>query len=251
MNNVKAIGFDLFNTLVTVKPHALDEALGRLTASLGAAGLEVDAAKFRADHRRAALQFIEQSRVDGRETHNRFWISAALQAQDYLIAPDDARITRAVEDYFSAFFDFTELIPGTEEMLTTFRSRYPVGLLSNFTHAPAARKLLAQLDISRFFDVILISGEDGFRKPHSSIFFRLANGLGVKPQQLAYVGDDPEPDVEGARAAGMQPIWTTYVRDRNIAFAPGVASEQAHGVNGEVPRISSWEELLGLFGLRA
>lgn len=251
MNNVKAIGFDLFNTLVTVKPHALDEALGRLTASLAAAGLNVDAAKFRADHRRAALRFIEQSRVDGRETHNRFWISAALHDQDYPVAPDDARIARAVEDYFSAFFDFTELIPGTEEMLNAFGRHYPVGLLSNFTHAPAARKLLAQLDIGRFFEVILISGEDGFRKPHSSIFLRLAAGLGVEAAQLAYVGDDPEPDIEGARAAGVQPIWTTYVRDRNIAFAPGVASEQAAGVNGEVPRISSWEELLGMFGLRA
>lgn len=251
MNNIKAIGFDLFNTLVTVKPHALDEALARLTASLAAAGLHVDAAKFRVDHRRAALKFIEQSRGDGRETHNRFWISAALRDQDYPVAPDDPRIARAVEHYFSAFFDFTELIPGTEEMLAAFGERYPVGLLSNFTHAPAARKLLTQLDINRFFDVILISGEDGFRKPHSAIFTRLAEGLGVRPHQLAYVGDDPEPDIEGARAAGMQPVWSTYARDRNIAFAPGVASEQADGVTGEVPRISSWRELMGLFGLRA
>jgi len=247
MNDIKAIGFDLFNTLVTVKPHALDDALGRLTKSLADSGVALDAVKFRADHRRAALKFIEQTRIDGRETHNRFWISAALSDQGYCITPDDPLIARAVEDYFSAFFDFTQLIPGTEKMLWKLRKHYPLGLLSNFTHAPAAHKILDHLDVTRFFDVILISGEEGFRKPHSSIFLKLAEGLGVRAEQLAYVGDDPEPDIDGARGVGIQPIWTTYVRDRNIAFAPGVASEQTDEVDGEVPRISSWDELIELF----
>ena len=247
MNHIKAIGFDLFNTLITVRPDALDVALTRLADCLGRNGLAVDEESFRRDHRRAALKFIEETRRDGRETHNRFWISAALKEQGYEVAPDDQRIAAAVNAYFSAFFDFSVLIPETEEMLSTLQESYPLGLLSNFTHAPAARTILDQLDLNRFFDVILISGEIGYRKPHPLVFERLSAELGFSPDEIAYVGDDPEPDVEGALRSGLQPIWTTYVRDRKIPFAPGVASEQAASIDRDVPRVSSWQELLSLF----
>ena len=35
MNDVKAIGFDFFNTLMTIDPGAVGEAWQRLTGSLG------------------------------------------------------------------------------------------------------------------------------------------------------------------------------------------------------------------------
>jgi len=139
------------------------------------------------------------------------------------------------------------LIPETIEMLARLQQVYPLGLLSNFTHAPAARTILEQLELNRFFEVILISGEIGYRKPHPLVFQMLSKALGFKAEEIAYVGDDPEPDVGGALGAGLKPIWTTYVRDWKIPFAPGVAPGQSVGVDGGVPRISSWQELLSFF----
>jgi putative hydrolase of the HAD superfamily len=75
MHPVKAIGFDLFNTLITVESHALREAMGRLIEDLLQNGLEVDPPSFKFSHREAAIQFFEAAKRDGRETHNRFWIS--------------------------------------------------------------------------------------------------------------------------------------------------------------------------------
>ena len=40
MNTIKAIGFDLFNTLITADPGALGEAMQRLTESLEKAGFK-------------------------------------------------------------------------------------------------------------------------------------------------------------------------------------------------------------------
>ena len=37
--------------------------------------------------------------------------------------------------------------------------------------------------------------------------FSSAHGLAVAPAQLMYVGDDPELDVEAARAAGLKTAW--------------------------------------------
>lgn len=246
MNDVKAVGFDLFNTLITVEPRALDVAVSRLLQSLGHNGVRVDPEAFRKDHRRAALTLIEETRREGKETHNRFWISAALKFQGYHVEPHDPTIDAAVEAYFSSFYDFTHRVPGTRAMLTKLKARYRVGLLSNFTHAPAARKVLEILGLTPYFEVILISGELGYRKPHPLVFEKLVAALGADRKETVYVGDDPEPDIDGARRIGLRPIWATYVRDRDIPFAPGVASAGAATPQDDVPRVSDWQELLAL-----
>ena len=244
--SLKAIGFDLFNTLVTVEPQALTEAVDRLRASLQDGGLDVDGDAFRYEHRQAALEFIEEARRTGRETHNRFWIGRALQRLGHAVPPDDPRIGMAVEHYFSAFGELSRLVPGTLEMLEILASRYRLGLLSNFTHAPAARAILDRLGLAPFFSTVLISGDLGYRKPHPGVFERLARELGASKEELIYVGDDPEPDVDGAMDSGIRPVWTTYVRDRDIALAPGVASRQTEGPRNPAERISRWDDLLAL-----
>jgi len=246
MKQIRAVGFDLFNTLITVEPQALDEAVTRLTAHLRQSGLTVEHEAFTRDHRRAALQFVEATRRDGRETHNRFWISAALAQQGFDVAPDDSRIAGAVEAYFSAFLDLCHLIPGTREMLENLRERYRLGLLSNFTHGPAARSIMELLGLTAFFEVLLISGEVGYRKPHPLVFNRLAQELGARAGETLYIGDDPLADIDGAGKAGLRPVWMTYVRDRNLPLAPGMAPGQAESPDGQALRISSWQELHAL-----
>lgn len=250
MNGIKAVGFDLFNTLITVEPHAFEHAVNILARSLQDEGLAVEPEAFRKAHRQAALQHIAETRRDGRETHNRFWISTALGQLGWEIKPYDPRIARAIEVYFAAFIEFCHLIPGTKEMLGTLKERYPLGLLSNFTHPSAARAILDALEITACFEVVLISGEVGYRKPHASVFRLLVEKLGVAPEQLLYIGDDPEPDIDGACSAGLQPVWTTYVRDRHLPLAPGIVTEQLEGPQCAAPRISSWAELLRLLGVK-
>jgi FMN phosphatase YigB (HAD superfamily) len=127
MSQVKAIGFDLFNTLITVEPPTIQEAAVRLTSALVEAGLPVEAGSFQQAHRESALQFLRQSRKDGRETHNRFWISEALVSQGHRVHPDDPRIALAVDAYFSAFLEFSHPLPGTMEMLVELKGRCPLG----------------------------------------------------------------------------------------------------------------------------
>ncbi|MBP1727494.1 MAG: family hydrolase [Deltaproteobacteria bacterium] len=69
-NTIKAVGFDLFNTLITVDSSARHESMRRLTESLKAVGLEVDRDAFSRAHREAVIRYLEATRVDGRETHN-------------------------------------------------------------------------------------------------------------------------------------------------------------------------------------
>jgi putative hydrolase of the HAD superfamily len=246
MNQIKAIGFDLFNTLITAEPHAVDEALRRLIHSLVESGIAIESDAFSKAHMEAALRLLEETKRDGRETHNRFWISAALETQGYDVPPDDPRIAAGVDAYFSIFLERCHLIPGTREVLRRLCESYCLGLLSNFTHAPAAMGIIDQVDIASFFDVILISGAVGYRKPHPFIFRRLVDQMGVKKNEVLYVGDDPEADIAGARRAGIQPVWTTCVQDQNIRAAPSVLSVSSQEVDINVPRFSTWEEFFSL-----
>ncbi len=246
MNQIKAIGFDLFNTLITVEPQTLGEAMGRLFKSLTNDGFELDEESFKQRYRQAASRFLEETRREGRETHNRFWISAALNNMGYNVPPGDPRIAEAVEGYFSAFYPHCRLVPGTKEMLESLSGTYRIGLLSNFTHAPAAREILKTVGLTPFFERVLISGELGFRKPHRLVFDRLIESLEVEGNHILYVGDDPESDIMGAIKAGIQPVWTTYVRDHHLPTIPGILYKAAEDPGGDVPRISVWQDLFAL-----
>lgn len=246
MKQIKAIGFDLFNTLITMDPRALDEAMNRLLSSLEGNNLSLDHEAFKQAYWESTIHFLKEARQNGRETHNSFWISEALETVGHKLTPDDPRINSAVEDYFSAFLQYCRLIPGTIEMLESIKERFRLGLLSNLTHAPAAIDILEELNLRPFFDVVLVSGELGYRKPHPLVFTKLIDQLGVEKNQILFVGDDPEPDIKGAQEAGLVPVWMTYVRDNDISFVPGYFSKYDEGPDGDVLRISRWNELLAL-----
>lgn len=249
MEMIKAIGFDLFNTLVTVDPMTLAQALDRLMESLREKGFQVHSESFKDAYRRQARRFLEATRSTGRETHNRFWVAAALGDAAFHVEPDDPRVKEAVDDYFQAFSKKCKLLPGTLEALERLREVFPLGLLSNFTHAPAAWSILEELKLRHFFQVILISGDLGYRKPHPSVFQKLCHELGVSPGEMLYVGDDPGPDIYGALDAGLRPVWSLHAQSLGIRHVADLAYEGLPSPDGAIPRISNWEELLALVGM--
>jgi HAD superfamily hydrolase (TIGR01549 family) len=248
MKHVTTIGFDLFNTLITVEPRTLDQALDRLIWSLLRSGLDLEAEPFRLSYRDVAVRYVEEARKNGRETHNRFWLSTALAHHGFDIEPEDWRIAQAIEVYFSYFGERCSLIPDTMEMLSTLMGVYRLGLLSNFTHAPAAMTILNRLELTPFFDALLISGDLGYRKPHPLTFDKLADALKSDKERMLYIGDDPDADIRGALNAGIQPVWTTYVRDQGLSFPSTLFSSDAEEPNPSIPTISTWQDFLILLG---
>ncbi|MEW6386380.1 MAG: HAD family hydrolase [Thermodesulfobacteriota bacterium] len=246
---IKALAFDLFNTLVTAGPRTLADALDRLVLSLMENELVFHREEFEHAHWRAALQFNAESRETGRETKNRWWVAAALEHLGQAVPPDDPRIVSSVQAYFSAFIEQCRPIPGTLETLRRLKDLYPLGLLSNFTDAKAAKEIIERMGLAPLFEVVLISGDLGYRKPHPVIFQRLVDGLGVEARQILYVGDDPDADIAGARQSGINPVWMTYVRDKAVSGFPGYGPPGPEAPGPDVPKISALPELVTLLGL--
>jgi putative hydrolase of the HAD superfamily len=248
MQHITAIGFDLFETLVMVEHLRREEAVGRLMQSLKSSGLAIADESFFPIYRATARRFMEAAQQDGKETHNRFWVSTALQELGHDIQPDDPRIALAVERYFSAFVDYAVPVPGTVAMLAALKGKYRLGLLSNLTHAPAALRIIDKLGMTSFFDAMVVSGQLGYRKPHPRVFLALLDQLGTPKEQTAFVGDNLEADIYGARQMGIQPIWMTYVQSQRALEAREPAGPQAP-TTPSVPTITNWQELLTLLAI--
>ncbi len=266
MEHITAIGFDLFDTLITLENLGFQEAMERLVRELRGQGFPVMPETFLPIYRETAGDFMSKAREEGKETHNRFWISTALQRLGHEARPDDERISRVVDAYFTAFLDHAVLLPNTLSTLTLLKRHYRLGLLSNFTHAPVVYQLLERFGLDEVLDVQLVSGALGYRKPKSLVFDTLAEQFGVPHAQIAFVGDNLQADVEGAKMAGLWPIHTTYAQHYKIGQNGGAQTAQSGddpdpptwGRSGQgeqklgdtdVSLIQSWDDLLRLFNL--
>ncbi|CAN5657944.1 hexitol phosphatase HxpA [soil metagenome] len=54
---------------------------------------------------------------------------------------------------------------------------------------------------------VMVSGILGIRKPEPGIFLAAAEGLGVAPENILFVGDNVEADILGAANVGMKTAW--------------------------------------------
>ena len=69
------------------------------------------------------------------------------------------------------------------------------------------RTKLEILEVDRWFSTIVISGEVGIAKPDASIFAMAMRKMDVQPKDVWHIGDNPDTDVAGARAAGLTAVW--------------------------------------------
>jgi putative hydrolase of the HAD superfamily len=70
---------------------------------------------------------------------------------------------------------------------------------------PDLRKVLDKLDLSIFFEDVIVSGEIGFDKPRKEIFEYALQKAG-NPGICIMIGDNPVADGEGASAANIPPL---------------------------------------------
>jgi phosphoglycolate phosphatase len=97
----------------------------------------------------------------------------------------------------------TELLPGAADALKHLHDKaVAVGLCSNKPRV-FSEALLEQLDIARYFRVVIGPEDVAHLKPAPDMVLLAMKRLGVKPHETVYIGD-MSVDVETARAAGVR-----------------------------------------------
>lgn len=161
----------------------------------------------------------------------RLW-HAALKRFDI---DDEELATRLAHRYDSVRVERVELFPETLPVLHALHGRYKMAIITNgFAETHDAK--IARLELSRFFDAVILAGEMQLVKPDPAVFHHAMAQLGVTADESVMVGDRFERDVKGAHAAGMRAIW---VNTRNEVAPAGARLPEA-----EIASIASLPEAL-------
>jgi len=213
-NPIKAVTFDLWETLLFEKDGASDRRSARrcenLAKVLGRFGLEVSAwqVDLAVKETVSSLLPLWEGNKDVTTLYQlRLVVKSASKGKVVLREEWVKELTSA---YVSAVFEVPPYLnPGAEGVLLWLKNRGSrVGLICNtgITPGTALRQLLAEGGMAGYFDVMIFSNEVGVRKPDPEIFHLAARELGVKPSQGVHVGDNLRADVWGAKNAGFKAI---------------------------------------------
>lgn len=206
---VKAILFDLFDTLLLVRAgiNLGESCLKNVYEFLSANGVRVSYEDFRRAYSEVRSRLYERISVNLEEPHYSLRISEVLKRLGYDCDLKDPLVRGAVNAYSEEFV--RHICPDEEASLVLSRlyeCGYKIGVISNFSIPECARNLIEKYGLREFLDVIVISAEINRRKPSPEIFNFTLNLLGVSVSESIFVGDTPDVDIRGAKNIGMRTV---------------------------------------------
>lgn len=129
-----------------------------------------------------------------------------------MLGIERAAIVPEVLDRFIGYYsehltDFTVPYPGVRETLARLAD-YRKAVISNKRES-LSKKLLEELDLAEYFDVVLGSDSVEEKKPSPKPLLKVLGSFSLRPGESVIVGDS-NLDIEAGRAAGMKTIAVSY-----------------------------------------
>jgi FMN hydrolase / 5-amino-6-(5-phospho-D-ribitylamino)uracil phosphatase len=197
LEDIRAIAFDLDNTLWDVEP-VIARAEQRLIEWMREHCPRIPQ-RLSIEEMRAAREQLAREEPD--KAHDLTYVRTAALAKHAQACGYDAEIAvRAFEVFFSARNElepFADVRPALERL----RVRYTLASLSN------GNADLARIGLAALFALSLNARQIGAAKPHPRCFEHLARELRLLPKHILFVGDDPRLDIEAARTSGLRTAW--------------------------------------------
>jgi HAD superfamily hydrolase (TIGR01549 family) len=202
--DVRGVSFDLYGTLWLYGDMraAWRDWLQALHGGLAERGLVLGVAELA----ERCLGFFELP-VPPDEGDGLSWFEARVRrlARELTLAPSLEQVVQIAEASVSAWQRHVPLDEDAPAVVHELARRVPLALVSNFDQPRHVLALLEGARLTDAFRVRVISAEVGMVKPDPGIFSIALQALGLPAGEVLHVGDTSE-DVDGALAAGMQPV---------------------------------------------
>ena len=116
---------------------------------------------------------------------------------------NDEESLAAVYDYretmeYGAFLKLLKVEPYLVQLLKKIRPELKTAIATN--RSDTMDRLLAEFNLSDYFDLVVTSFDVEHPKPHPDLLFKILDYFDIEPPQVVYVGDS-QVDAEAARAA--------------------------------------------------
>jgi HAD superfamily hydrolase (TIGR01549 family) len=209
--NIKAIFFDLYNTLACFSPTR-EEIQAEACAAfgytvtpegIGRGYLKADAfmAAEKSKRQVGALAaergfFAEYERLVLEGAGVDVPSSTALSIWDRV---------REIPYVMTLYNDVAHVLPRLRS------AGYTIGIISNMS--TSGQQLAQDMHLDLYADFVVTSGDVGQGKPHAPIYLASLARANVDADQALHVGDSISADVEGAMAAGIRAIYMNRYPD--------------------------------------
>ena len=213
MTDIRGVVFDLDNTL-------LQSRLG------AAAGLRVAASEISQELRKhglpfSKLQVLRKLNVIERERRapssglvprnlydrNNWW--KLLLKNIHASQIQGQWIHKTTLLYWDAYQSSSPPFPDAEATVRALKQQgYRLAIVSDSDGTPGMKKKRVDaVPFRSLFEFVVVAGEDTPKvKPSKAPFRLVARKLNLPPEKCAYIGDNPQTDIAGAKAVGMTTI---------------------------------------------
>lgn len=133
-----------------------------------------------------------------------FWLSVYTRMLEALDLPSGDGLRDTLYREFTDLGNYALFDDVTPCLDVLRRTDATLGIVSNFE--AWLDDLLVHLRVRERFPVRVISGLEGIEKPDPRIYELALERAGVQARDAAYIGDNPEFDIDPAAAIGMTPV---------------------------------------------
>lgn len=139
---------------------------------------------------------------------------------------------RMYEIYWGTFLEKMCLFDGVREFMDRMHAQGVTMMICTDLTAHIQHRKIEALGIAADMKYLVTSEEAGREKPASEMFGLCLKKLGMRPEEVLYIGDSPVKDVEGAKAAGM---WAVrfYPAESSAEQYDAIAKMVEQDINGK------------------
>jgi HAD superfamily hydrolase (TIGR01549 family) len=177
MNNIKAVVFDLYGTLIYIKSEVDTKAYTGIIRELGIRNGE-------------ELNYVRKVILTEQNSTIRIMVNK-IKPNTFI---DFNKYEKNIAEEISNAIIYPETISVLEELK---KRNIKLGLISNL--ATPYKKPFYDFKLDSYFDVKIFSCDVGFVKPDPKIFNLMIKSLGFKPEEILMVGDSINSDYLGAK----------------------------------------------------
>lgn len=216
MSKIKAIIFDLDNTLYDMEAQRIEPALRSAVDAMISSGLDCS--------QEEGFQVIKNLFYKHLKSNN-------FLALAKMFATTGMDLDRIAQSGKEAYYGYTStkltLFPGVQEMLEQLRSDHQLALIT-FGDPVVQNKKLDLLGIRDFFDIVTIAT----RPDKEECFLDVIDELGVKQNRIMVVGDRLDSEMKIGNKLGM-----TTVRIQHGRYKNALPDSEIEEPDYEIPKV--------------
>ncbi len=240
---VTTIFFDLGYTLINFEGNVdriLRKSYFALADALLKSGYNFSRKEFVHQYHQVIAHYYRAREEDHAEQPTGIFVNRALACVDQPSASEEV-LTPAIAAMFAVTEAHWRLEKDTHYTLAGLKDKgQRLCLISNASNANDLYRLVDNAGLRPYFDHIVISAEEGIRKPDARIFEKALSLMKVNPSQALMVGDTLMADIFGAQRVGMRGVWITRraMRPENTRVKKSIHPDF------EIPKLSGLLKIL-------